>query len=118
MAGHDLRQSTALADSFDLLLHCWQQQILSLDYPRSILNHVLCRQNVFSDETLHDRVTYSKFRCRLLLSDPAVLFLEWRDLMITAQASYSRCIPCLLLTGLVAQSIQDRSDRFIGTYLG
>jgi len=45
---------------------------------------------VLSDKPFDDDgVTYFKLRRRLLLSDPAILFLERSDHMIPAYTSYS-----------------------------
>ena len=101
-----------------LCLHGWQVEILSIDDPWRALYNLRCRKNLFTNETFDDRIAHLEFFRRLLLCYPAILFLEWLDVVISTQASDPRSIPVLLLSGLVSEAIQNRSDRFIRTDLG
>src|SRR5215471_16926685 len=63
------------------------------------------------------RFTHLQFSCRLLLRYPAILLLESGYLVISSQSSHTRSIPRLLVASLVSQTIQNRRNRLILTYL-
>src|SRR5215471_12863280 len=108
---------TTAAGCRRLSLHCWQQQVFLLDDPWSAFDDLFGRKNAFSDKPLHHGVAHLQFSRRFFLSHPAVLFLEWRDFMISPQASYTARVPRLLLASLVSEAVQDRRDCLVLTYL-
>lgn len=76
------------------------------------------RKNLFTNETSGDRIAHLEFFRRLLPGDPAILLLEWLDVVISAQAGDPGSVPVLLLASFASEPIQNRSDRFIRTDLG
>ena len=97
-------------------LDSWQVQVLSLNDPWRVLYDLHCLKNVFPDETFDDRIAdFEFFRCSLL-DYPAILFLERLDSVISTQAGNARSIPVLLLSDLLSETIQNRSNDFIRTY--
>jgi hypothetical protein len=70
------------------------------------------------DETSDNRIAHFKFFRRLLPCHPAILFLEWLDVVIPTQSGDPGSVPVLVLAGFVPEAIQNRSDCFIRTDLG
>src|SRR5690242_19539039 len=108
----------ATMDGLHLCLHGWQLEILSIDDPGRTMYDLCCRKNLFADEAPDNGITHLEEFRRLLPCHPPILFLEWLDSVIPAQASHSRSVPTLLLSGLVSEAIENRSDCFIWTHLG
>jgi hypothetical protein len=88
-----------------LCLHGWELEILSIDDPWRTLYDLRCRKNLFADKTFDHRIAHLEFFRCVLLCYPAILPLEWLDVVIPAQASDPRSVPALLLSGLVPQAI-------------
>jgi hypothetical protein len=99
-------------------LHNWQVKISSVDDPWRALDNLRCGKNLFTNEASDDRIAYLEFFRCLFSGYPTILFLEWLDVMIPAQARDPGSVPVLLLASFVSQAIQNRSDRFIRTDLG
>ena len=89
-----------------------------MNHPWRALNDLRRGKNPFTDETSDDRIAHFEFFRRLLPCYPAILFLEWLDVVIPTQAGDPGSIPVLLLASFVSEAIQNRSDRFIRTDLG
>jgi hypothetical protein len=68
--------------SLHLCLDGWQFEILSLDNPWRALHDLRCGKNSLTDETFDDRVAHLELLRCLLLCYPAILLLEWLDVVI------------------------------------
>src|SRR3954447_25688575 len=101
-----------------LHLHSWQAEILPVDHPGCALDDLCCGKNLFTDKTSDDRIAHLEFFRRLLPGYPAILLLEWLDVVISTQAGDPGSVPVFLLSRLVSEAIQNRSDRFVRTDLG
>jgi hypothetical protein len=99
-------------------LHNWQVKVFSVDDPWRALDNLRCGKDLFTNEASDDRIAYLEFFRRLLSGYPAILLLEWLDVVIPTQAGDPGSVPVLLLARFVSEAIQNRSDRFIRTDLG
>src|SRR3954454_21888701 len=86
-------------------LHNWQVKIVSVDDPWCALDNLRCGKNLFTNETSDDRIAYLELFRRLFSGYPAILFLEWLDVVISTQARDPGSVPVLLLASFVSEAI-------------